>query len=90
MIPDPPRAPAAPGRPAPLTDPADLWTLLGRFCASLILTTMTIVNLFAHHYLLAAFTGIASFLFQRAAIRLWRRLRDERIEKSAARSGADG
>lgn len=80
----------------PLTDPADLFQLLGRMLASTVLFCLTVFwilhtsidhdpkNL-ARNYTLTVTTAIISLMVQRATIKLWRRLRDERAEAEALR-----
>lgn len=63
---------------APKSDLSDLMALFGRFFSSVLLMNLTIVMLFKHIYAVAALASLAAFLTQRAAIKLYRRLRDER------------
>lgn len=73
----------------PLTSPADLWMLFGRYMASLILMLMTIVFIIHPDPTRRVFAvpfGCVSLLLQFATIRLWRRLRDERLLAKEARA----
>lgn len=75
----------------PLTDPADLFTLLGRFMATVVLFMMTVaflVNDEPSKRVFAIPFGTVTLLVQFAAIRLWRRLRDERLAAKEARAQA--
>jgi hypothetical protein len=64
---------------APRTELADLMALFGRFFSSVLLMMLTIVMLLRHSYAVAAVTALAALLTQRATIKLYRRLRDERM-----------
>jgi len=72
----------------PLTKPADLLILFGRYLASLVLIVATLIHLFQQNYVGAAIAGSASLFLMWATVRLWRRLRDERIAARAAREAA--
>ena len=72
-------------RAKPLTDPTDLMTLLGRFGACFVLFLLTVVSFFQRHLVLGLVMAVASLFTQRATIRLWRRLRDERVLADVAR-----
>jgi hypothetical protein len=69
----------------PLTDPADLLALLGRFMAACVLMVMTLALLLQRHYMIAIITGGVTLLLQLATTRTWRRLREERLTKLAER-----
>lgn len=77
----------------PLTDPADLMQLLGRMLASTVLFCLTIFWILrtvldhnVKNVTMLTTTGIISLMLQRATVKLWRRLRDERMEAEAARA----
>ena len=70
----------------PLTDPADLFRLLGRFGASLALFLITIVHLAMQRWVEAAVVGLISMGMQFWTLQLWRRLRKEREAAKAARA----
>ena len=68
----------------PLTDPADLFTLLGRMVICLVLACLTVVLLIRQAFGFALFVGAISIFVQRITIKMWRRLRDERLAAEAA------
>lgn len=72
----------------PLTDPADLLALLGRFMAACVLMVMTLALLLQKQYALATITGGVTLFLQLATTRTWRRLREERFAKQAERKAA--
>jgi hypothetical protein len=72
----------------PLTDPADVLRLLGRYLASLVLLVATLVHIFQGNVVGAAFAGIASLVLLWTTFLLWRRLRAERMAAKAARDTA--
>jgi hypothetical protein len=74
----------------PLTKPADLLMLFGRYIASLVLLVSTLVHIFQRNVVGAAFAGTASLLLLWTTVRLWRRLRDERMAAKAARGPVSG
>ena len=68
----------------PLTDPAELFTLLGRMVICMVLVALTIVLLVQHQIAFALFVGGISIFVQRLTIKMWRRMRDERQAAEAA------
>ncbi len=74
----------------PLTNPADIMTLLGRFGACIVLMGMTIAYLFKgkQYVVFGLILAVISLVCNLATAKLWRRLRDERIAAEAERSGA--
>lgn len=72
-----PRRPS--NRPAPLTDPADFMTLMGRFAAAQVLNMILLGCLLKRAWPTAVVVAIASALVHRALIRLYIRLRAERL-----------
>lgn len=82
---------APPPRPdAPLTDPADLLSLAGRFFGSIILSFFALLCLVKHEYGALVGTAAGSLFLQWMTVRQWRRLRDERIAAKAARGAQTG
>jgi hypothetical protein len=82
--------PASVGVPqttGPLTDPAELVALLGRFVACVVMFILTIAAFVKHATLIGVGIAIFSLFYQRATLRMWRRLRDERMAAEAARAG---
>lgn len=69
----------------PLTDAADLFALVGRFVASFVLMVLTIMLIMKQSYGPAVICGTVSLFMQVATTRMWRRLREEREAKKAAR-----
>jgi hypothetical protein len=69
--------------PTPRVDPAEIWTLLGRVVAALVLFTGTVMLLIAHRYPFALITGLGSAAFQGLALRQRRRLMREDAERQA-------
>jgi hypothetical protein len=75
----------------PLTDPAELFTLFGRFVAAWILTFMTVaflINGDDNKRIFAVPFGCASLIVQFATVRLWRKLSRERLANKVAREEA--
>lgn len=72
----------------PLTDPADLLALLGRFMAACVLMVMTFALLLQRHYVIGMVTGAVTLFLQMATTHTWRRLRNERLAKLAEREAA--
>jgi hypothetical protein len=70
---------------APLTDPVDLIALLGRFIGTVVLFIVSGTLLLRHEWRGLAFSAPAMFVMQFLTIRLWRKLRDERVEKEKLR-----
>ena len=81
----PTETPSRPGTDAPLTDPADLLALAGRFLGSVILTFFSILCLVRHTYEAMIGTAAGALFLQFLTVKLWRKLRDERIEAKIAR-----
>lgn len=75
-------------RPEPLTDPAELWNLIGRFFMAQVLNFLLLMNLLNKNVMWAALLGIASLLVHRMVIVLWKRLVRERQERLAAQETA--
>lgn len=71
-------------RPAPLTDPAELWNLIGRFFLAQVLNFLLLMNLIQKNYGAVVLLGIASLIIHRMIVVLWKRLSRERQEKLAA------
>jgi hypothetical protein len=86
MTTEPTPKPAAPEEP--LTDPADLLMLLGRFVAACVLMVMTLALLLQREYTTAMVVGAVTFILQISTTRTWRRLREERLAKKEAREAA--
>lgn len=63
----------------PKTELSDLTALFGRFFSSVFFMMLTVAMLLRHNYLVAAVTALAAILTQRATIKLYRKLRDERV-----------
>ncbi len=74
----------------PLTDPSDLLALAGRFFGSVILTFFSVLCLIRHEYGALVGTAAGSLFLQWMTVRLWRRLRDERLAAKEARGLATG
>jgi hypothetical protein len=72
----------------PLTRPADLLMLFGRYIASLILLVFTLIHILQQNVGGAVFTGLASLFLLWTTFLLWRRLRNERMAAKAARDAA--
>jgi hypothetical protein len=73
-------------RTKPLTDPADLITLLGRFMACGVLFILTVVALCMRYFTLGIGMALFSLFWQRATLKMYRRLRDERAAAEADRA----
>jgi hypothetical protein len=71
----------------PLTDPADLFRLLGRFSCALMLTVFAVIYIIKKELAPTLFFGIASIVAQGAAVRLWKKLSSERQAAIAEREG---
>ena len=67
----------------PLTDPADLFTLLGRFAAGIVMNLLIVWSLTKQNWWSVSLFTVASLIIHRATIGLYRRLRKERAEKVA-------
>ena len=68
-----------------LTDPADVWKLVGRFSAAFVLVAFTLWYIIRRDLPATVFFGLASIVFQTAALRLRRRLIVERAAAVLAR-----
>lgn len=66
---------------APLTDPADFWTLIGRFVTGIVLNLFLVWSLTKQSWWSVALFAITSIIVHRATIGLYKRLRSERVEK---------
>ena len=78
----PPQTRTPPAKP--LTDPAELFTLLGRMVICCVLAALTVALLLKQQIAYALFVGAISIFVQRITIKMWRRMRDERMEAEAA------
>ncbi|MFM2222089.1 MAG: hypothetical protein RLZZ78_346 [Armatimonadota bacterium] len=67
----------------PLTDPADLMTLLGRFAAGIVMNLFIVWSLTKQNWWSVSLFTVASLIIHRATIGLYRRLRKERAERVA-------
>lgn len=68
---------------APLTDPADLLTLFGRFAAGIVMNLFIVWSITKQNWWSVSLFSIASLILHRATIGLYRRLRKERAERVA-------
>ncbi len=71
----------------PLTDPSDLFRLLGRFTCALMLTVFTVLYIIKKELPPTLFFAIASIVAQGATIRLWKKLSAERQAALLEREG---
>jgi hypothetical protein len=78
------------GREKPLTDPTELMTLLGRFGACAALLVVTVAAFVKQNLPLGLVLALVSLIVQRATVKLYRRLRDERITAEADRAARNG
>jgi len=69
------------------TDPADFWTLVGRFTAGQVLNVLMVGALLNRAWFSAMLFGIASLFIHRAMVGLYRRLRTARAKAIANMSG---
>jgi hypothetical protein len=67
----------------PLTDPADLLTLIGRFVAGIVMNLFIVWSITKQSWWSVSLFTIASLIIHRATISLYRRLRQERAERVA-------
>ncbi len=67
----------------PLTDPADLLTLIGRFVAGIVMNLFVVWSITKQSWWSVSLFTIASLIIHRATISLYRRLRQERAERVA-------
>lgn len=65
----------------PLTDPADFWTLIGRFVTGIVLNLFLVWSLTKQSWWSVALFSVTSIIVHRATIGLYKRLRKERAEK---------
>lgn len=77
-------------RPEPLTDPADLFNLIGRFFLTLVLNVLILFSLFQRNFVSVAVLSLASLFMHRATILLWKRLRNERLAAEQEREKQKG
>ncbi|MFM7320586.1 MAG: hypothetical protein ACKO5K_03550 [Armatimonadota bacterium] len=66
------------------TDPADFWTLIGRFTAAQVLNVLMVGAVLSRQWFSAVLFGIASLFVHRAMVGLYRRLRSERATELEA------
>jgi len=69
--------------PKPLTDPADLLTLIGRFVAGIVMNLFIVWSITKQNWWSVSLFAVASLILHRATIGLYRRLRKERAERVA-------
>lgn len=67
----------------PLTDPADLLTLIGRFVAGIVMNLFIVWSITKQSWWSVSLFTIASLIIHRATISLYRRLRQERADRVA-------
>lgn len=67
----------------PLTDPADLLTLMGRFAAGIVMNLFIVWSITKQNWWSVSLFTVASLILHRATISLYRRLRNERAERVA-------
>jgi hypothetical protein len=65
---------ATPPKEPPLTDPADVWRLVGRFFCTLVLSFVAASYLLRRDSVGAGVFAIAALISQAMTIRLWRHL----------------
>lgn len=70
---------------APLTDPADFWTMVGRFVAAQVINVLLASALIAKSWPSAVLFAIVSLVLHRLFIRQYRNLRKLRLEAIEAR-----
>lgn len=69
---------------APVTDPADLLNLIGRFFLAQVLNFLLLMNLINRNSTAVIVLAVASLIVHRMVIVLWKRLSRERQQKLAA------
>ena len=74
-----------PKRAEPITDPADLLHLLGRFFLCLVANILVVYSLVQRSWVSVAVLSAASIFIHRTTIVLWKKLSAERLEKLAQR-----
>lgn len=72
-------------RPEPITDPAELVHLFGRFFLCLVVNVLIAFSLVQRNWVSVAVLSAVSLFVHRTTIVLWKRLSRERQEKLAAR-----
>lgn len=84
----------SPPRPATerrtITDPADFWTLVGRFAAGQVLNVLLASAIIARSWPSVVLFAVVSALVHRAMFGLYRRLRDERQQAQRAAESEPG
>jgi putative effector of murein hydrolase LrgA (UPF0299 family) len=74
-----------PKRAEPITDPADLLHLLGRFFLCLVANIMVVYSLVQKSWVSVAVLSVGSLFLHRSTIVLWKKLSAERQQKLAER-----
>ena len=74
-----------PKRAEPITDPADLVHLLGRFFLCLVANIMVVYSLVQKSWPSVIVLSLGSLFLHRSTIVLWKKLSKERLEKLAQR-----
>ena len=74
-----------PKRAEPITDPADLIHLLGRFFLCLVVNVMVVFSLVQRSWPSVVLLSLGSLWLHRSTIVLWTKLSAERLEKLAQR-----
>ena len=74
-----------PKRAEPMTDPADLLHLLGRFFLCLVANILVVYSLVQRSWVSVAVLSAASIFIHRTTTVLWKKLSAERLEKLAQR-----
>jgi putative effector of murein hydrolase LrgA (UPF0299 family) len=74
-----------PKRAEPITDPADLLHLLGRFFLCLVVNIMVVFSLVQKSWTSVVVLSLGSLWLHRTTIVLWKKLSAERVEKLAQR-----
>ncbi|MCX6367521.1 hypothetical protein [Armatimonas sp.] len=72
-----------PKRAEPITDPADLLHLLGRFFLCLVVNIMVVFSLVQKSWTSVVVLSLGSLWLHRTTIVLWKKLSAERVEKLA-------
>lgn len=75
-------------KPEPLSDPAEIWKLVGRFSAAFVMMAFTIWYIFRRDLPATVFFGALSIGFQMSALRLRMHLMKAREAAVRARSEA--
>jgi hypothetical protein len=74
-----------PKRAEPITDPAELMHLLGRFFLCLVANILVVYSLVQKSWVSVAILSVGSLFLHRSTIVLWKRLSAERLAKLAER-----